>query len=219
MAPWPTVQNGVIEYFKERGGKLPDFFVNETLKGITPELRGRVLTSLRALKLLDGAGRTQSFFQTLVDARGTGQWQVQLRVLMNTAYPYLTYVNLSQADSAALRAAFVAYTKKDTENLSKAEVFYLNLARAAGVRLSDGLQKRVTVSEAMAAVKAARKAEKTPVTEDKSVNPELKATLTEQQRADKIMEVLRMFDGEDLPAEPLHAILTLLDYVKKKAAA
>jgi hypothetical protein len=225
MAPWPMVQNGVIDHFKERGGQVPPFFVNDTLKGVTPELRGRVLASLRALKLTDSVCRTQPFFQTLVDARGTGQWQAQLRVLMNTAYPYLSFLNLSQADSAALRAAFVAYTKKDTENLGKAEVFFLNLARAAGVRLSDALQKRVTASEAMAAVQAARRerAAKDSAKGNKPVKPETKDALTphmtdEHDLIGYTIDMMRFINDRQsgLSAKEVEAFVTLLEAGKKR---
>ena len=229
MMPWPTFSGGVIDYFKE-SGHVPPFLVQESLPSVTPELRSRVLTGLRALKLLDGAGRTAPFFRTLVEARGTGQWQVQLRVLMSNAYPYLTYLNLSQASSTDLRAAFVGHLKKDTDNLGKAEVFYLNLAQAAGVRLSDTLQRRVTASMAMAAAKAAKKqpdnsttsaedepdlAEAAPAKDANALTPNMTHRLDVMGW---IIDAMKIFQDQGLSPKEVEAFVVLLELAKRKTA-
>ncbi len=146
----------MLDLFKDYG--VPDTVTHQTLSSVTPELRSRILTGLRALKLIDQDGRTQAALRTLVSARGTGQWQVQLRVLMNIAYPYLAALNLAEAESADVSKAFARHIKRETANLSKCEAFYLNLARSAGVNLSDSLKKRVATSDAMAAIRRLRKA-------------------------------------------------------------
>ncbi len=40
-----------------------------------------------------------------------------------------------------------------------------------------------------------------------------------QERVERIMDLLRMFSGEGLPARELEAVLILLDYAKRLAAA
>jgi hypothetical protein len=217
---------GVIDFFK--ASRIPNFVTHEALPTVAEDVRSRVITSLRALRLVGSNGETQDAFRKLVASRGTSQWETDLRFLMANQYQYIQTRTLTEGDSAALRKAFLAYLGRETDNLSKCEAFFLNLARASGIKLSDALQKRVATSDSMATVRAARKdssstrpnqAARGGAKKDNAVKPTTKPAMTERERADKIMDLLKMFDGEDLPAEPLHAILTLLDYVKKKAVA
>jgi hypothetical protein len=225
VAPWPTFQEGVIDYFKGVGGP-PDIIARHDLRRVTPKMRGKVVSALRALKLIDLAGRTQPLFRTLVEARGTGQWPVQLRVLINNAYPYLSAVDLLKTDSAQLHAAFVAHFKRDAKSFAKAEVFFLNLAVAASLKLSEPLRKRVIASEAMATFKANKKsaaAQPSKPTSASKKDPAVKhenpqSKMTPAERVDRTLELLKMFQGEGMNAEELGAVMTLLKSAQRRAA-
>jgi hypothetical protein len=137
----------VIAHFKAVG--LPDVIGRKSLIGIVPtNLRYRTRLSLRALKLITDDGRVLRPFQQLVSAWGTPVWQAALKNLVRDAYPYLADVALIGLDSAKLRKAFVLHVGRDSAILAKSEMFFLNLASATGLELSDALQKRVTSSEA-----------------------------------------------------------------------
>jgi hypothetical protein len=222
ICAWSTFL-GVVDQFKETG--VPNFVGHDSLPKVAPDVRSRVITSMRALTLISPKGESQPHLRKMVEARGTDAWQATLRLLASTAYPYLTNLNLFRVDSAALREAFVRHLKRESGNLSKAEAFYLNLAREAGIRLSEALQKRVATSDAMSNVRGARKKETPPATpptsQTKDTPVQIEATkpvTAAQERVDRIMDLLRMFSGDGLPAKELDAVLTLLDYAKRKAA-
>jgi hypothetical protein len=140
---WQTV----IAHFKAVG--LPDMIGRKSLVGLVPaNLRYRTRLSLRALKLITDDGRVLRPFQQLVTTWNTPFWQPTLKNLAREAYPYLADIDLRALDSAKLRKAFVLHVGRDSAILAKSEMFFLNLASAAGLELSDALQKRVTASEA-----------------------------------------------------------------------
>jgi len=214
ICAWNLFQSGIVDHFKD--GALPDILTRDSLKHISPDMQSRIMTSLRALRLIDDRGQVQSDLKKLIASRNTGQWQNDLRVLMQTRYPYVAPAGLSRATSGELHAAFKKYVGRETGNLSKAEAFFLNLARASGVQLSDALKKRVATADSMAAVRAARTPK--PKANSKEKNPMNSAKpMSKQERVEKIFDILRMFQGEGLPAEPLAALLTLWDYAKKSA--
>lgn len=220
ICAWNLFLGGIVDYFKDR--PIPDVLERAVLSHISPDMQSRVLTSLRALNLIEHNGRVRDDLKRLISARNTGQWENQLNILLQTRYPYIPVHTLPQATSETLHAAFKSHIKRETTNLSKAEAFYLNLARAAGVRLSDALQKRVSTADTMATVRAARKDISPPAATRKEINVKTETAtpaITGQERVEKIMELLRMFSGEGLPAKELEAVLTLLDYAKRKAAA
>jgi hypothetical protein len=232
ICPWNTFLSGV-DYFKDRGGP-PDIVFRSSFPNISPRMRSRLTAALRGLKLIDREGKTQPSFRSLVEARNTGQWPIQLRILITNAFPYTAPLDLVHTDNDQLHKAFVAYTKRDTRNLAKAEVFFLNLARASGLKLSDSLQKRVFASEARTTAHHAGpkpEANMTPPKKptattkvapgsrkDAAVKTNTKPQMSAQERVEKIMDLLRMFSGEGLPAKELTAVMTLLDYAKRKAA-
>jgi hypothetical protein len=238
ICAWNTFQIGVLDYFKAH--PLPAFIVSGSLPAVALGLRVRVITSLRALKLIDGQGRVQETLRKLIAVRGTGHWEAQVRALMADAYPYLSGLNLAQTDSIQLRRAFIAYLRRETDNLSKCEAFYINLAHTGGFELSEALKKRVGTAETMATFKAGQKQEivmpsksagiavqpprllrrvlapsATPRSDQ--IKPEA-ASLSKADRVEKIMDLLRLFIDEGIPAKELQAVLTLLDYAKRKAA-
>jgi hypothetical protein len=216
ICAWNLFLHGVVDDFKTRG--IPEFVSHDKLPKVAPEVRSRMLTSLRALTLISASGQVQPHFRRIVEARNTDSWQTSLRLLMQSAYPFLKAVILVRADSAELRAAFLQHIRRDTANVSKCEAFYLNLAREAGVPLSEALKKRVATSDSMATVRAARKDIKPSKVE--TMKPETpKPAMSKQERVDKIMDILRMFSNEGLPAEQLAALLCLWDYAKKTAEA
>lgn len=233
ICAWNTFV-GAVTYFKDNG--IPDFVTNKTLPTVSPDVRSRMLTSLRALGLIDEHGRVQERFRRLISERYSGQWEVTLRVLMNSAYPYLSGVDLRQTDSNQLRAAFLHHIGRNTDNLSKCEAFYINMAAAAGVQLSGALQKRVQTAGTMATVKAVRKRESSATATTTSLQKPLRKLApppkdliptesdaaeiveSEQGAVEKIMDLLRLFSKEGLPSKELEAVLTLLDYAKRKAA-
>jgi hypothetical protein len=204
-----------IDRFKETA--LPNFVTHEALPTVSADVRGRVITSMRALHLVAPNGESQPFLRQLVAARGTGQWEVQLRVLLANAYPYAPVNILAQADTAALRAKFAAHIGRETANITKCEAFYLSMARAAGVQLSAALKKRVAASDTMATVRAARTSKPKVASEEKSTTMANTKPMSKQERADKILDILRMFQNEGLPGEQLAALLSLWDYAKKIA--
>jgi hypothetical protein len=225
---------GIVNRFAATA--VPEVVTHQSLPWISAKLRSRILTSLRALKLIGEGGEAQPALRSLVEARGTGQWPNQLNVLAQKAYPYIPLHGLTQTTSQTLRGLFLAHLKRDTKNISKCEAFYLNLVRAAGVPMSDALKKRVATSDTMATVRAARKSEAAappkshvvPKRQPNASSPEKNTTMKPESnksaisphaRVERIMDLLRMFSGEGLPPKELDAVLTLLDYAKRKAEA
>ncbi len=216
ICAWNLFLSGIIDHFKDRA--IPDVLTRVALSHVSDDMQSRLLTSLRALRLIEESGRVRDDLKKLIASRNSGQWQVQLNLLLQTRYPYIPIHVLPQMDSAALHAAFKGHVKRETANLSKAEAFYLNLARASGVLLSDALQKRVATADTMATVRAARKDIAATARKDTAVKTEAtKPAISKQERVEKIMDILRMFSGEGLPAEQLGALLCLWDYAKKTA--
>lgn len=215
----------VIAHFKAVG--LPEVISGKSLAGVVPRnLRYRTRLSLRSLKLITDDGRVLNPFRQLVKTWDSPVRQDALKGLARDAYPYLHGIALSALNSDQLRKAFVFHVGRDTPILAKSEMFFLNLANAAGLELSEELQKRVASSEArgVAADDAKTTVDTSVPTKGKTatqrktaMKPNEKTDLTAQERVEKIMDILRMFSGEGLPAKELAALVTLLDYAKRTA--
>jgi hypothetical protein len=220
VMPWNTFVSGLVDRYKAT--MVPDVINGVALQSVSPKLRSRILSGLRGLKLIADDGRAQPAFRTLVGSRGTGQWEVQLRVLMNNAYPYLAGLDLSETNSDSLRKAFRNHLRRDTENISKCEAFYLNMARAAGVRLSAALNKRVATSDSMAAIRAVQlsgERKPAPPSNEPKKESSVKTAVAEPAKSerDRAWNLVDLLDDEDMTDKERAAVLTLLAYVKRKA--
>jgi len=219
-----TLFRSVVAHFKRVG--LPDVYGGKSVPSFIPaNLRYRTRLSLRSLKLIADDGRVLKSFQEVVAAWNTPHWLGALQGLMRHAYPFMADENLTAMNAAKLHAAFVAHVGKESTILSKSEMFFLNLAASAGMVLSDSLLKRVEASEARSTTDpaatpkkvAAKKSAKTGASAKESVAMKHHPKLIPVEQVDKILEVLKLFEGKGMNAVELGAVMTLLKSAKQRA--
>jgi hypothetical protein len=160
----------VVAYFKAHG--LPEIYTRKAVPKIIPDnLRYRTRLSLRSLNLITDDRRVLKSFHELVKAWDTPHWLGVMQALIRNAYPFMADQDLTAMSAAKLHTMFVAHVGKDSTILSKSEMFFLNLAAAAGLELSDSLQRRVETSAARSTTDTAPAAPKKTAAKVKAAAP------------------------------------------------
>jgi hypothetical protein len=224
-SPWHTVDRA-FAWFKASG--VPTQIDKEVMaKAFPTDVASRLVTSFRTLKLIDDKGFPQKELTALVKSRETPLWETNLRALLQKNYAFLNGIEFETISPDDLYKAFSKHAKLDDGTLQKGVSFFVGAAYAAGIILSPPLRTRAKMAASVSEVKERRKTnvpkpsqtQTVPAKKDHPVKPETtNPALSKQERVEKIMDILRMFSGEGLPAEQLAALLCLLDYAKKTAA-
>jgi hypothetical protein len=218
-----TLFRSVVANFKKVG--LPDVYGGKTVPAFIPaNLRYRARLSLRSLKLIADDGQVLKSFHELVKAWDTPHWLGALQGLIRNAYPFMADQDLTAMTAAKLHTVFVAHVGKDSTILSKSEMFFLNLAASAGMVLSDSLQKRVEASEARSTTDTAapkkivaKNSAKTAALAKDTTAMKHHPKLVPVEQIDKILDVLKLFEGKGMNAVELGAVMTLLKSAQQRA--
>lgn len=135
--PWETF-TGFIAHLKATAvpGRIDKSMMPSEMPRLT---RGQILSALKFLNLVDGAGTTSSSLRKLVAAYETEEWAEEVGTSVCDAFDEIIRgLDLSEATQAQLDERFKAAGVQG-QMLSKSIRFYLSAVRAAGWAFSPHL--------------------------------------------------------------------------------
>lgn len=126
-----------IEDLKTHG--LPPRIDRSVLRRFSGGVGSQILMALRSLGLVGKDDKPTPELEHLVETYGGEDFKAALRKLLDSAYPYISQLDLQTATPSMFADAFKANTVAKEDVLSKCRRFYMHAAEYAGYKLGPRL--------------------------------------------------------------------------------
>jgi len=197
----------VIAYWKTNF--IPRRVDSASLAIAAKEDAPRIVSGFKNLGWIDEDYHATDDLRMIVDSYHEESWQKIFSGVLRRAYAFIPD-KWDELTPERLHAAFVNHTGRDIGAVRSAETFFIAAAASAGMPLSSGLANRTPRLRVKKAVQATE-----PVMA-KNGKDSIKAPAS---TIDQILDLLALIDETDMTEKEKMAVLTVMSYLRRRAAS
>ncbi len=205
----------LVKDLQEHG--VPSRIDRSVMKRFSGGIASQLLTSLRALEMIDGDGAPTVRLRAFARAYGTDDWREQVGLMVRDIFAPLIALDLSVATPSqfneCLRQSYVG----GDDNQRKASAFFFNAARIAEISIGSRLltNKRASPVKRRAPRKNGKGAEASTV--ENAALPAPPPAVSMTMPLSHIL--IDMLDTTEMSHDEMQAVWTLVQYQKRLEAA
>ena len=136
--PWRTFEN-YLDGLREFGTSLPNVIDRDSMQTYSGATQSWLLSALRSLNMIDEKGEPRPRLTEIVQASPDDR-KTLYQQLIEAEYGFLKEINLRGATQRQLASAFES-TGATGDTVRKCMLFFIGMAKAAGLQLSPLIQK------------------------------------------------------------------------------
>jgi hypothetical protein len=201
----------VIAYWKAH--ILPRRIDSASLVSAAKNDAPRIVSGFKNLGWIDEDYHATDDLRAIIDSHAEESWQKTFSGVLRRAYSFIPD-KWDELTPERLHTSFVNRTGRDIGAVRSAETFFIAAAASAGIRLSSGLANRTPRLRTKRAVQPTNSVE--PVIAKNGENDIKSPAGT--SGINQILDLLALIDEADMTEKEKMAVLTVMSYLRRRAA-